>query len=189
MYFFGVENTQLTDPLAELLVFEREFATTEPRRFGHCMVFYPVTEWRDMLKQALPDTMVLNAPKKQRPVMIRDNERVGISISHTEDYFAFLESPEIFVGVDIEKKGREVSKLLAQRMHCADDEHSLDALATWTLKEAYLKALGTGLRFPMNKVCLLQEKADDRQYLMKSEKGEHSAVLFETDELYIACVL
>ncbi|MER8002637.1 4'-phosphopantetheinyl transferase superfamily protein [Streptomyces sp. NPDC095613] len=90
-----------------------------------------------------------------RPVL-PDRPDIGISLSHTGGLLAVAVSALGPVGVDTERAGRPTGPELAGRV-CAPGEllhlaglpardHADAVLRLWTLKEAYVKALGTGLR-------------------------------------------
>lgn len=85
------------------------------------------------------------------------------NVSHTPGLVACLVSDTVDGGVDVEGVGRasDVSKLAAIVCSSAEIEEmeSLSADAAdsrfyelWTLKEAYVKARGTGLKLPLNRV-------------------------------------
>lgn len=67
------------------------------------------------------------------------------------------------VGIDVESQNRDLAGLLFSKLLFTENEVKWitsragriqqRAAALWTLKEAYLKALGLGLSFPMAEVC------------------------------------
>jgi 4'-phosphopantetheinyl transferase len=83
------------------------------------------------------------------------------NLSHTDGLVVLAVSDTMPVGVDVEQTSREVAALaLAQRYFSTREVKALEALdgtaqrelffAQWTLKEAWLKAKGTGLRVPLD---------------------------------------
>ncbi|WP_331723526.1 4'-phosphopantetheinyl transferase superfamily protein (plasmid) [Streptomyces sp. NBC_00868] len=88
---------------------------------------------------------------------IRGMSQIDVSLSHTEDLIAVGVSRTGRIGVDVEPAGRRMSfELLRDRVCIPAEAAELDRmpperqvaemLRLWTLKEAYTKALGQGLR-------------------------------------------
>lgn len=77
------------------------------------------------------------------------------SISHTDDCVA-VAIGECEIGVDIEKKGRQISSRLfkslssEERKSCGSDSSLF--LKFWVKKEAYLKMIGRGIRLRLDEV-------------------------------------
>lgn len=88
--------------------------------------------------------------KKGRPVC----EKGYISVSHSGE-FALCAVSEKPVGVDIEKQRILTEK--ASRYILGDDKgkyENNELLRIWTVKEAFSKLTGEGLRFPLGKITL-----------------------------------
>ncbi|MER5886556.1 4'-phosphopantetheinyl transferase superfamily protein [Streptomyces sp. NPDC001941] len=88
---------------------------------------------------------------------LRGLDQVDISLTHTDDLIAVGVSRNGRIGVDTEPAGRHMSFDLlndhvctpAERAELAGlpaDRQAAELLRLWTLKEAYTKALGQGLR-------------------------------------------
>lgn len=84
------------------------------------------------------------------------SQGLRFSLSHTRELAACAVTDGAAVGVDVEPRGREVGDLLEEESILSSNEieslRRLDPrerperfLELWTLKEAYAKALGTGL--------------------------------------------
>lgn len=110
--------------------------------------------------------VMLERPENERPRLFLGASELPISISHTRGIAGIAvslhpiehhPSNPTAIGIDIERADRIVAPALLSRMRHPDEE--LDAMGAsaiqlWTLKEAALKWLGTGLRTPMNSVRL-----------------------------------
>ncbi len=84
---------------------------------------------------------------------------IYFNLSHSGEYvvLAVSDSP---VGVDVEHKSKSY-EILAKRCFCEEEYKDIQAAITeeerkhrfleyWTMKEAYIKCIGEGMRIPMN---------------------------------------
>ncbi|PWN07047.1 4'-phosphopantetheinyl transferase family protein [Rhodohalobacter mucosus] len=98
--------------------------------------------------------------KYEKPKAFIGSREVSVSFSHTTDALAAAVSEKYNVGLDMESMGRPVHKRLAERMKHFEESPLLyeqnEWIRIWTLKEAALKMIGTGLRKPMNSVSIIQ---------------------------------
>lgn len=90
---------------------------------------------------------------------------IHFNLSHSGKY-AVLAVSDSNVGIDIERKTKDCMKL-AKRFFCKEECDLLASLETqeelenaflryWTIKEAYVKCIGTGLILPLNSFCVKQ---------------------------------
>ncbi len=102
-------------------------------------------------------TEIISKKYEKPRAFIRDTE-ISVSFSHTKIGLSASLSKIYTVGCDIEMTDRNVSPALLARMRCPSEGESLykkaDPIQIWTLKEAALKMIGTGLRKPMNSVTV-----------------------------------
>jgi len=96
--------------------------------------------------------------KYEKPIAIAGGKPVSVSFSHTQQAVCAAISNFWVVGIDMESTGRQVSDRLAKRMKHEKETFKFydnyPIMQIWTMKEAALKAIGTGLRKPMNSVRL-----------------------------------
>lgn len=96
--------------------------------------------------------------KYEKPSARLNGDVVSVSFSHTTDAVCAAISKKWVVGIDMESTERKVSESLAKRMKHPDEilkfYDNNPIIQIWTMKEAALKAIGTGLRKPMNSVSL-----------------------------------
>lgn len=101
----------------------------------------------------------VHTQKYEKPRAYLDRQEISVSFSHTDDALAAAVSKKWIVGCDMERAGRTVHERLAVRMHHPDEKgklyESYQLIQIWTLKEAALKCIGTGLRKPMNSVKII----------------------------------
>jgi 4'-phosphopantetheinyl transferase len=84
------------------------------------------------------------------------------SLSHTAGLAICAVTEDAAVGVDVESTGRRTPLEVARRCFAPEEREALAALPPtrrperffehWTLKEAFLKALGLGITYPMERV-------------------------------------
>lgn len=105
-------------------------------------------------------------------IYLNDNE-LFFNTSHSNEYFAIAISSEE-IGVDIEKiRCYDEKKLLSLREKCLTEKEKKLFPVTkeafiklWTIKESFLKLLGTGINLPLkevevdNKVSLKEQRAN-----------------------------
>lgn len=84
-----------------------------------------------------------------------------VSIAHTRDMVFCGLSRQHAIGVDLEPVDRDVpDRLRSRMMHPLEKEQalSISTIRLWTLKEAYIKLRGEGLRLNMNEVWVKRER-------------------------------
>lgn len=141
----------------------------------------------------------------ERPELAAPFDALGLhfSVSHTPGLVACLVSDSGEVGIDVEGAGRvpDVFKLAAVVCSGAeiDTLKRLPPIAAearfyelWTLKEAYAKARGTGLAFPLNKLTFagggdipvsadfdspIEDRPDQWQFALWRPSPEHQGAL------------
>lgn len=106
----------------------------------------------------ISDIQVLTE-KYKKPKAFYLKRELSVSFSHTKDALTAAISASKTVGCDMEEAGRSVHQRLAKRIQHPGENLELynknPLIRVWTLKEAALKCIGTGLRKPMNGVKIL----------------------------------
>lgn len=106
--------------------------------------------------QTTPDAVELASKAGGRPYL-RGCDQIEVSLSHTGDLLVVGLNRRGRIGVDTEPAGRRIQYSAVERHLCTPAERRTLAglppeeqrealLRTWTLKEAYTKALGQGMR-------------------------------------------
>lgn len=116
-----------------------------------------------------PSQIVLSFTPHGKPFVSSPQELAcPFNVAHTDSMVLFANCPRnlypqngvVTIGVDVERISRRTDTALAQRYFAApevdyvfdhrDPEHQRAAfLRVWTLKEAFIKAIGTGLTMPL----------------------------------------
>ena len=120
-----------------------------------------------------PDT---GAPEAHTP----EGTAIEVSLAHTKGMIMAGMSPERALGVDLEPAEREVHPRLTRRMLHPDEQQelaSVEPIRIWTLKEATVKLMKTGLRKNLNEVCITRHKSGTfrcKNELLPTEAHLHS---------------
>jgi len=113
-----------------------------------------------------PDALRFELGEHGRPELVQPGRapRVRFNLSHTDGLVACAFALEHDVGVDVEHVDRRVGIAeIAPRVFSLHERRGLDALPgdaarrarffqLWTLKEAYIKAIGKGLSAPLTEI-------------------------------------
>ena len=170
-------TTQLADPDKRArclgLLSDEERARQQRFRFARDQDSYLLAHAlvRRTLSELLgvpPAALAFEAGEHGRPELIapRRAPRLRFNLSHTEGLVACAFAVEHDVGVDVEHVDRRVEiEQLARSVFSEAERAALFALPTaqaqrvrffelWTLKEAYIKAVGIGLGLPLQAISL-----------------------------------
>lgn len=125
-----------------------------------------------------------------------DAEGIYFNLSHSGDY-AVLAVGDSPVGIDIEYKSRNYMSL-AKRCFCREEYEDIAAveeeqerrrrfLEYWTMKEAYIKYVGEGLRIPLNSFRI--ERGSDGISFLADDRGVVLKTYFMEDDYCVSlCV-
>ncbi|MEX2477520.1 MAG: 4'-phosphopantetheinyl transferase superfamily protein [Gracilimonas sp.] len=116
--------------------------------------------------------------KGGKPYAEFSGKRLHVSFSHSNEKVFCAISKELDIGLDIEPVTREINAPVLNRILNEQEAKSLDLtnpIQLWTLKEAAVKCLGTGLRTNLRDLTLV-----------KKEKGGHF-IRFNNDKLIEIC--
>ncbi len=102
---------------------------------------------------------------------LKNHPEIFFNLSHSGEYAALAVSDKE-IGIDIEKLQIGKRKL-AHRFFSEEEYAALDVAwsdsaftRTWTRKESYIKAVGMGMRMPLNEFSTVEDKVND--YFLES---------------------
>jgi len=106
--------------------------------------------------------------------------QLSFNLSHTHGLVACAITNGSDVGVDVESVGREVTDGVAERFFSESENVDLRRCGTaalrarrfielWTLKEAYVKAIGKGLSHPLNSIVFDPSDRESIRFLPPSD--------------------
>lgn len=151
----------LTQPGLRRLLGRRDWARC--RRMSDPTVRYRFVASRLLMKytaaaalRTAPECLEVSYRLGGRPYL-RGFDQLDLSLTHTGDLMAVGLSRDGRIGVDVEPSDRRMRLDVLQAQMCTpteaaelapltENEQSEQALRLWTLKEAYTKALGQGMR-------------------------------------------
>jgi len=145
---------------------------------------------RSMLGRALgedPRGLRFELGEHGRPELAGRGEdpRLRFNLSHTRGLVACVLALEHDVGVDVEQQDRRVEiDLVANNVFSPRERRELDALGEaerrarffelWTLKEAYLKAIGKGLTLSLKSISIELPAAAPPRIAFEAKTGDRS---------------
>lgn len=109
------------------------------------------------------DEFIILKDEMGRPSGKSGASRYCVSIAHTRDDVFCGITQSTAIGVDLEPVNRTVTGALRERiLHPAESQSlkKMDAVRLWTIKEAFIKLEGCGLRMNMNDVRVQRNKND-----------------------------
>ncbi|MER5914438.1 4'-phosphopantetheinyl transferase superfamily protein [Streptomyces sp. NPDC001982] len=129
-----------------------------------------------------PDELELAYKPGGRP-HLRGVDQLDVSLSHTEELLVVGLTRNGRIGVDMENADRRMVGLGTERQVCTpyelealesvpEDRRNRELVRLWTLKEAYSKAIGQGLRFRFTEFGFTPE---DQQVQMQRPDGTPGA--------------
>lgn len=135
------------------------------------------TDRKKLFKELLEDVGISGVFKFEteengKPYILSDERKIHISLSHTSDITVAATKYNGRIGVDIEKCNRKVSTALQTRIISNEHEKAVDILTLWTIKEAFLKMTGTGLRTAMKDVEVIIKEPHIFSVLGKNKEDE-----------------
>jgi 4'-phosphopantetheinyl transferase len=161
LWYWGLDGID-----AEALARCRELLSPDERdRAGRYLVEGARNEFvaaRAMLRELLghygarrPSEFVFRAGAHGRPEIAAPPlaSPLSFNVSHCEGLVCCVVSPNAEVGVDAEFRERRIDEERVRKFVFSSEERG-DFFRIWTLKEAYLKARGTGLALPMRQITM-----------------------------------
>ncbi|WP_457033837.1 4'-phosphopantetheinyl transferase family protein [Kitasatospora sp. P5_F3] len=129
--------------------------------------------------QASPESVDLAYKLGGRPYL-RGCDQVDISLSHTEDLLVVGLTRRGWIGVDAELESRRLLGTGAEKQICTphetarlqelpEQQRNLALVRLWTLKEAYSKAIGQGLRFRFTEFGFTPTAGDERVQVLRPD--------------------
>lgn len=138
------------------------FVTEQDRRrylCAHGMLRYLLSAYFPTIK---PETWRFAPGIHGRPALVNEPAGITFNLSHTKGCIALAFARNCRLGVDIERRGGHTDLDIARTFFADFEYKALKALppemqadrflCLWTLKEAYLKALGVGLSLPLDAI-------------------------------------
>lgn len=134
-----------------------------------------------------PAELQFSTTEKGKPFCV--DSLLQFSLSHTQDY-ALLAISHTPLGVDVEKIEPQRAELsIAKRFFAEEEYQHLATLpeperiqaffSVWTRKEAFVKALGLGLSYPLNAFAVNTAKAAAANFLRLSTEDDARWLLWD----------
>ncbi len=123
--------------------------------------------------------------KKQelgKPYALINSKMLFTSFSHSNNWVACAISENLDIGIDCEPLDRKISEPLLKRILSKSEMKGLESetkLSIWTMKEAVVKCLGTGIRTSLQKYKLTRK---DDYYYVDLEEGRIHVASFKWED-------
>jgi len=108
------------------------------------------------------DAVHLCKQKLGKPTLISPKNSLDFNVAHSNNFFVCAIADSGLIGVDVEEINEiDLQTALefccnSELVHlntCNDIERRINFFKLWTLKEAYVKAIGKGLSYPLKYIC------------------------------------
>lgn len=127
------------------------------------------------------DSITLKKEDLGKPYVESGSGKKFVSFSHSNDFVVCAISDSLDIGIDAESVDRKVSPAIVRRI-LSQNEWEIygeeNPIALWTMKEAAVKSLGTGLRTNLKDIELKKGKEGAFKISINKEK-ELQGVCFE----------
>ncbi len=103
-----------------------------------------------------------------KPFGVNGNNYLNVNFSHSSKFVMCAISEEIELGIDIEKLDRDIKASVINRVLNEEEKADIgdeNPVLIWTLKEAAVKRLGTGMRTNLNEITI--NKIGDGTFVAK----------------------
>lgn len=107
------------------------------------------------------NSIILKKDSLGKPFIKTSKGNDFVSFSHTRDYVLCAISEKYDIGIDAEDLNREVNPAILKRILSDSEKKNLveeHPLVLWTMKEAIVKSLGTGLRTNLKEIELIKNE-------------------------------
>lgn len=109
------------------------------------------------------DTIELDKEAQGKPFVRLNGKRGFVSFTHTKELVMCAISETLDIGIDAELERRDINPGIIKRILGEEEWANLegeDSIKLWTLKEAAVKSLGTGLRTNLKDLELSKEDSN-----------------------------
>lgn len=139
--------------------------------------------------QVPPSSLNFEYGPHGKPDLLAQDRAPAFNVSHSHDWAVIAVTNHGDIGIDVERSDPRTSwRGLAQRFFAASEVEAIFALPDdqqlrafyqiWTGKEAFIKAIGRGLSFPLGKFCV-EAHPDRSRALLSIDDPDHDATVWQ----------
>ncbi|TYP95376.1 Phosphopantetheinyl transferase [Fodinibius salinus] len=144
---------------------------------------------KKMAHQSLPvqDDIQIRKDELGQPFAVCGDEQYFVSIAHTRQHVFCGITVSKPIGIDLEPVERKVPSKLSKRISHPNESQAINEIPTvqlWTIKEAYIKLRGEGLRMNMNEVCIQPSGAHFEAQLNNDKRAKICS--FQSENNWVA---
>lgn len=119
------------------------------------------TLFKEMLNKApLSNDFKLSKYQSGKPFAKKGDSLLNVSFSHTQNAVFCALSLTHDIGIDAEHLSRSINSKIVERILNKEERDQFKTelpIVLWTVKEATVKSLGTGLRTNLNELCIVEK--------------------------------
>ncbi|MEQ9310390.1 MAG: 4'-phosphopantetheinyl transferase superfamily protein [Balneolaceae bacterium] len=134
------------------------------------------------------ESIMLKKESTGKPFIKSEEGRFFVSFSHSQELVVCAVSKDLDIGLDIETLDRKVNPAIVKRI-LSENEWDVygeeNPISLWTMKEAAVKSLGTGLRTNLKELELKKQK-DGGFSIIINHKEELHGICFKALNHYFA---
>lgn len=184
--WLDVSSAQYQQLYAKLSKLEKDLAERKHRNTQKRQYVAAHGRSREILSRYLhiqPEDIVLNLNAYGRPSLEPKHNPQGLTfnLSHSDTVALLAVSAGFSVGVDLEHTTREIdhegiakrffsAREIDELLSVAESHHKNAFFTYWTLKEAYIKALGVGMALPLNQFEVSFLHGQDEIHVLESHE-------------------
>lgn len=133
------------------------------------------------------DEVILDKEAQGKPFIRVNDKKCFVSFTHTKEVVMCAVSETLDIGIDAELERRDINPKIITRILGEDEWSNLEdehPIKIWTLKEAAVKSIGTGLRTNLKDLELV--KKENNQFSVSIGNEELKALSINAIDHYIA---
>ena len=186
IYLIGINDNKEEEDIPELLeyidneyragILRYRFLSDRKRSlYGHLLSRYAIIKER-----GLKNTEIKILKSEHGKPYVKEREDICYNVSHSGDHVVCV-IDSLPVGIDIQEV-KKADIMLAERFFSKEENDFLNLskedktslfYEMWSLKEAYIKAVGLGLRIPLDEFAVLRDKDTYSLYVKGIKNDEH----------------
>ncbi len=171
LYYSPIKSGVSTEFLSEKELLEWKSFSNQHRKNEFLTARLLIHE--AMSELSSPEDFELKKHPLGKPFILADGKQICVSLSHSKEFVFCAISPTTDIGLDTEWTERKVDPKIVKRI-LGEQEWNVfsdeDPVLLWTIKEAAVKCLGTGLRTNLKELQIKKNSENRFSVKINNEK-------------------